>query len=143
MRLCYPNFQLTDLFLHSVNSLLAFHPIALYLLLLTTQALHPSWSPVMFLRVLSFHLHSIFSSLMIFSYLSRMFTSLPMIQPYIYLLPSTASLPLTLILILVLLSSTINSDLQSTSEWGTCNLVKFIMSKTQLLTISIFNTPSN
>ena len=32
------------------------------------------------------------------------------------------------------MSSTINSDLQSISEWGTCNLVKFNTSKTQLLT---------
>ena len=41
------------------------------------------------------------------------------------------------------MSSTINSDLQSTSEWGTRNLVKFNTSKTQLLTISLSNTPSN
>ena len=41
------------------------------------------------------------------------------------------------------MSSTINSDLQSISEWGTRNLVKFNTSKTQLLTISISNTPSN
>ena len=41
------------------------------------------------------------------------------------------------------MSSTINSDLQSISEWGTCNLVKFNTSKTQLLTISLSNTPSN
>ena len=41
------------------------------------------------------------------------------------------------------ISSTINSDLQSISEWGTCNLVKFNTSKTQLLTISLSNTPSN
>ena len=34
------------------------------------------------------------------------------------------------------ISSTINSDLQSISEWGTRNLVKFNSSKTQLLTIS-------
>ena len=39
--------------------------------------------------------------------------------------------------------STINSDLQSISEWGTRNLVKFNTSKTQLLTISLSNTPSN
>ena len=32
------------------------------------------------------------------------------------------------------MSSTINSDLQSISEWGTCNLVKFNTAKTQLLT---------
>ena len=41
------------------------------------------------------------------------------------------------------MSSTINSDLQSLSEWGTRNLVKFNTSKTQLLTISLSNTPSN
>ena len=39
--------------------------------------------------------------------------------------------------------STINSELQSISEWGTRNLVKFITSKTQLLTISLSNTHSN
>ena len=43
----------------------------------------------------------------------------------------------------VAMSSTINSDLQSISEWGTHNLVKFNTSKTQLLTISLSNTPSN
>ena len=41
------------------------------------------------------------------------------------------------------MSSTNNSDLQSISEWGTLNLVKFNTSKTQLLTISLSNTPSN
>ena len=41
------------------------------------------------------------------------------------------------------MSSTINSDLQSISEWGTRNLVKFNTSKTQFLTISLSNTPSN
>ena len=41
------------------------------------------------------------------------------------------------------MSSTINSDLQSISEWGTRNLVKFNTSKTQLLTISLSNSPSN
>ena len=41
------------------------------------------------------------------------------------------------------MSSAINSDLQSISEWGTRNLVKFNTSKTQLLTISLSNTPSN
>ena len=41
------------------------------------------------------------------------------------------------------ISSTINSDLRSISEWGTRNLVKFNTSKTQLLTISLSNTPSN
>ena len=41
------------------------------------------------------------------------------------------------------MSSTINSDLQSISEWETRNLVKFDTSKTQLLTISLSNTPSN
>ena len=37
------------------------------------------------------------------------------------------------------MSSTINSDLQSISEWGIRNLVKFSTSKTQLLTISLSN----
>ena len=41
------------------------------------------------------------------------------------------------------ISSTINSDLQSISEWGTRNLVKFNTSKTQLLTISLSNNHSN
>ena len=48
-----------------------------------------------------------------------------------------------LVLNVVLLSSTINSDLQRISKWGTRNLVKFNTSKTQLLTISLSNTPSN
>ena len=55
-------FQLTALPLLSVNSFLAFYPIALYLLLLTAQPLHPSRSPVVFLRVLFFHLLCFFSS---------------------------------------------------------------------------------
>ena len=75
--------------------------------------------------------------------LSLIFTPLPMIQTYINLLPSSVSLPPMLVLNLVLLSSTINSDLQSISEWGTRNLVKFNTSKTQLLTLSLSNTPSN
>ena len=41
------------------------------------------------------------------------------------------------------ISSTISSDLRSISEWGARNLVKFNTSKTQLLTISLSNTPSN
>ena len=41
------------------------------------------------------------------------------------------------------MSSTINSDLQSISEWGTRDLVKFNTSQTQLLTISLSNTDSN
>ena len=41
------------------------------------------------------------------------------------------------------MSSTINSDLQSISEWRTHNLVIYNTSKTQLLTISLSNTPSN
>ena len=41
------------------------------------------------------------------------------------------------------MSSTINSDLQTISKWGTQNLVKFNTSKTLLLTISLSNTPSN
>ena len=36
----------------------SFYPIALYLLLLTAQTLHPSQSPEVFLKVLSFHLLS-------------------------------------------------------------------------------------
>ena len=41
------------------------------------------------------------------------------------------------------MSSAINSDLQSISEWGTRNLVKFSTSKTQLLIISLSNTLSS
>ena len=41
------------------------------------------------------------------------------------------------------MSSTINLDLQSIPKWGTRNLVKFNTFKTQLLTISLSNTPSN
>ena len=37
------------------------------------------------------------------------------------------------------MSSTINSDLQSISEWRACNLVKFNTSETHLLTISLSN----
>ena len=76
--------------------------------------------------------------------LPLMFTPLPMIQTYINLPPSSVSLPLMLALNFGLaISSTINSDLQSISEWGTRNLVKFNTSKTQLLTISLSNNPSN
>ena len=72
-----------------------------------------------------------------------MFTPLPMIQTYINLPPSSVSLPLMLVLNLVLLCLQLLTDLQSISEWGTRNLVKFNTSKTQLLTISLSNTPSN
>ena len=41
------------------------------------------------------------------------------------------------------ISLTVNSDFQSISEWGTRNLVKFNTSNTQLLIISLSNTPSN
>ena len=40
------------------------------------------------------------------------------------------------------MSSTINSEFQSISEWGTCNLVKFSTSKTELSTTSLSSTPS-
>ena len=43
----------------------------------------------------------------------------------------------------IAMSSTIYSDLQSISEWGNHNLVKFNTSRTQLLTTSLPNTPSN
>ena len=67
-----------------------------------------------------------------------------MIQTYINLLPSSASLPSNACSQSHLaMSSTINSDLQSIPEWGSRNLVKFNTSKTQLLTISLSNTPSN
>ena len=42
----------------------------------------------------------------------------------------------------LVMSSTISSELQSISGWGICNLVKFNTSKTQLLTVSLSNTPS-
>ena len=44
---------------------------------------------------------------------------------------------------LLVTSSTISSDLQSISEWGTHNLLRFNTSKTQLSTISLSNTTSN
>ena len=85
-----------------VNSFLAFYPIALYLLLLMAQPLHPSRSPVVSQRVLSFHLLCFFSLQMIFFMpLPLMFTPLPMIQTYTNLLPSSASLPLMFVLSLV------------------------------------------
>ena len=59
---------------------------------------------------------------------------LPMIQTYINLLPSSASHPLMLILNLVLLCLQLLTLI--------CR-VKFNTSKTQLLTISLSNTPSN
>ena len=88
--------------------------------------------------------------------LPLMFTPLPMFQPYINLLPSSASLPSyvhsfvddstlhksssfqcqpssnVLSQSRLAMSSTINSDLQSISERGTRDLVKFNTSKTQL-----------
>ena len=41
------------------------------------------------------------------------------------------------------MASTINSDLESISEWGSQNLVKFNASKTQFLPISLSTNPSN
>ena len=41
------------------------------------------------------------------------------------------------------MSSAINSYLQRISKWGTRNLVKFNISKTRLLIISLCNAPSN
>ena len=70
--------------------------------------------------------------------LPLMFTPLPMIQPYINLLPSSARLPLMLILSLVLLCLPLLTQI-----WRTRNLAKFNTSKTQLLTISLSNTPFN
>ena len=75
--------------------------------------------------------------------LPLMFTPLPMIQTYITLLPSSASLPLMLDLNLVLLCLQLLTQICRAFEWGTRNLVKFNTSKTQLLTISLSNTPSN
>ena len=133
------------LLLPSVNSFLTFYPIALYLLLLTAQPLHPSRSPVVFLRVLSFHLllfllfindllHTTAPDVHSFADDSNLHKSSSFqCQP-----PSNARSQSCLAM-----SSTINSDLQSISEWGTRNLVKFNTSKTQLLTISLSNTPSN
>ena len=66
-----------------------------------------------------------------------MFTPLLMIQPYINLLPSTASLPPMLVLNPILII------LKLLTEWGTCNFLKFNTSKTQLLTISLSDTLSN
>ena len=97
--------------------------------------LHPSWSPVVFLRVLSFHLLSFFSfindllhatasDVHSFADDSTLHKSSFQCQP-----SSNARSHSRLAM-----SSTINSDLQSISEWGTRNLVKFNTSKTQLLT---------
>ena len=80
---------------------------------------------------------------MIFMPLPLMFTPLPMIQTYINLFPSSASLPLMLVLNLVMLCLQLLTHLQSISEWRTRNLVKFNTSKTQLLTFFLSNTPSN
>ena len=41
------------------------------------------------------------------------------------------------------MASTINSDLESISEWGSQNLVKFNASKTQFLPISLSTNPSD
>ena len=122
-------------------SFLAFYPIALYLLLLMAQPLHPSQSPVVFLRVLSFHqlfindlLHATASDVHSFADDSNLYKSSSFqCQP-----SSNARSQSRLAM-----SSTINSDLQSISEWGTRNLVKFNTSETQLLTISLSDTPSN
>ena len=136
------------LLLPSVNSFLAFYPIALYLLLLTAQPLHPSRSPVVFLRVLFFHLATLFllfindllhataSDVHSFADDSNLHKS-----SSFQCQPSSNARSQSRLAI----SSTINSDLQSISEWGTRNLVKFNTSKTQLLTtgISLSNTPSN
>ena len=107
------------------------------------QPLHLSWSPVVFLRVLSFHLFSFFfindlhataSDVHSFADDSTLHKSSSFqCQP-----SSDAHSQSRLAM-----SSTINSDLQSISEWGTRNLVKFNTSKTQFLTISLSNTPSN
>ena len=71
-----------------------------------------------------------------FMSLSQMLTPLPMIQPYINVLPSTASLPPMLVLNLVLLCFQLLTHLKSPSQWGTHNLVKSNSSKKQLSTIS-------
>ena len=132
------------LLLPSVNSFLAFYPIALYLLLLTAQPLHPSRSPVVFLRgsVLSptlfllfiNDLHATASDVHSFADDSNLHKS-----SSFQCQPSSNARSQSRLAI----SSTINSDLQSISEWGTHNLVKFNTSKTQLLTISLSKNPSN
>ena len=123
---------------------LTFYPIALYLLLLTAQPLYLSWSPVVFLRVLSFRLLSFFFLEMIFMHFASDVHSFVDVSTLhksssIQYQPSSNALSQSRLA----MSSTINSDLQSISEWGTCNLVKFNTSKTQLLTISLSDTPYN
>ena len=67
-----------------------------------------------------------------------------MIQPYINLLPSSASFPLMLVLNLLLLCLQLSHQIyRAFPSGGTCNLVKTNTSKTQLLTISLSDTPSN
>ena len=107
--------------------------------------MHPSRSPVVFLRVLTFHLLSFFlfindhlhvSATDVHSFAddsTLQKTSSFQCQPS-YNARSQSHLAM---------SSTINSDLQNISEWRIRNLVKFNTSKTHLLTISLSNTPSN
>ena len=109
------------------------------------QPLHPSQSPVVFLRVLSFHLLSFFlfindlyhataSDDHSFADDSTLHKSSSFqCQPSSNAHSQSRHA----------MSSTINSDFQSISEWGTHNLVKFNTFRTQLLTISLSNTPSN
>ena len=91
-------------------------------------------SPTLFLLFINDLLHAFASDVYSFANVSTLHKS-----SSFHCQPSSNSLSQSCLA----MSSTVNSDLQSISEWGTHNLVKFSTSKTQLLTISLSNTPYN
>ena len=136
------NFQLTALLLPSVNSFPAFYPIALVDDGATSASFPVSsgapqgsvLSPTLFLLFINDLLHATASDVHSFADDSNLHKSSSFqCQP-----SSNACSQSRLVM-----SSTTNSDLQSISERGTRNLIKFNTSKTQLSTISFSNTPSN